>query len=224
MTTKIATKGGFSRSNSQRGCNVSPTKPFLVWAFCLAAVLVLGTGCRTVTDEGAFSPAPPEKLTLTEGDSIRVVFPGAADLSTVQQIRRDGKITIPVLGEVKASGLSPAEVEAEILKTYGSQLVTKQVTVTLESGNFPVFVSGAVLRPGRVTSDRPITALQAIMEAGGFDQSRANTKAVRIIRHEGGQVRNITINLQRTLDGKDPTPFYLKASDIVFVPEKFAWF
>jgi len=81
-----------------------------------------------------------------------------------------------------------------------------------------------VLRPGKILSDRPITVLEAIMEAGGFDYSKANLKSVRIVRHEGNEVRNFKVNLKLPLEGKRSEPFYLKPSDIVFVPERFTWF
>jgi polysaccharide biosynthesis/export protein len=133
-------------------------------------------------------------------------------------------INIPMLGEVRAAGLSPVEMEKEVLDAYGSQLVNKQVTVVLEAGQYPVFVSGAVLRPGKIISNRPLTALEAIMEAGGFNYARANTKAVRVIRQDGDQVRRFTLNLQRVLNGESQAPFYIHASDIIYVPEKFSWF
>jgi polysaccharide export outer membrane protein len=188
-----------------------------------ALVLFAGFGCKTPLTDEQFAAPPVEKLTLMEGDTIRIAFPGAPDLNTVQQIRRDGKVTLPTLGEFKAAGFAPAEMEKELLKAFGSQLVIKQVTVTMESGAFPVFISGAVQKPGRIVSDRPLTALQAIMESGGFTAS-ANTKSVRVIRHEGEMVRSLTINLQKMLEGRDQNPFYLRASDIVFVPERFTWF
>jgi protein involved in polysaccharide export with SLBB domain len=98
------------------------------------------------------------------------------------------------------------------------------VTVEVESSSFPVYVTGAVLRPGKITSDHPITALEAIMEAGGFDYTKANLKAVEVVRQEGDQTKNYTLNLKLTMEGKVNKPFYLKPSDIVYVPEKFSWF
>lgn len=62
------------------------------------------------------------------------------------------------------------------------------------------------------------------MEAGGFDYTKANQRAVIVIRHEEGQVKNYTLNLNLVLQGKPSIPFYLKPSDIVYVPEKFSWF
>ena len=62
------------------------------------------------------------------------------------------------------------------------------------------------------------------MEAGGFDYSRANLTHVGVIRQEGGELKNFTLNLKQVLEGKSNAPFYLKPSDIVYVPEKFSWF
>ncbi len=196
--------------------NLKNLVPVFLLAFCF--------GCQTAPKNESIAQPAAEKLTLSAGDTVKITFTGAPELNTVQQIRRDGKVNIPMLGELAAAGLSPVEMEQELLKTYGSQLVNKQVTVVLESGLFPIFVSGAVLRPGKITADRPITALEAIMEAGGFDYARANAKAVRVIRNKDGQVQKFTLNLQKILNGEDQAPFYMKASDIIYVPEKFSWF
>jgi protein involved in polysaccharide export with SLBB domain len=73
-------------------------------------------------------------------------------------------------------------------------------------------------------SDHPITALEAVMEAGGFDYTKADLRGVQVIRREAGNTRNYTLNLKRVMEGKAGEPFYLKPSDIVYVPEKFTWF
>ena len=155
---------------------------------------------------------------------MKISFPSAPNLDTTQQIRRDGRITLSLVGEVTAVGLTPAELEKQIVELYVSQLTSKEVSVTVLSSSIPVFVSGAVLRPGKIMSDHPITALEAIMEAGGFDNTKANLSAVVVIRQEEGQVKNYTLNLKRVLQGKQSVPFYLKPSDIVYVPERFSWF
>lgn len=171
-------------------------------------------------------PAAPatNSIVLHEGDVVRVTFPGSPNLNSVQPIRRDGKITLELAGEVNAAGLTPPALEKEILRLCGAQLVTKEVVVSVESSAFPVFVTGAVIRPGKIMSDRPITALQAIMESGGFDYSKANLKSVRVIRQENGEMKNYKLNLKLALEGKEAQPFDLKPADIIYVPEKFTWF
>jgi polysaccharide biosynthesis/export protein len=165
-----------------------------------------------------------ETFILREADAVRITFPGAPNLNTVQAIRRDGKITMPLIGEIQAAGLSPVGLEKKLLELYGPQLQTKEITVTLESSAFPVYVTGAVLRPGKIVSDRPLSALEAIMEAGGFNYSRANMKQVRIIRYNNGKPSFFNVNLKAIMRGKDVEPFPLKPSDILYVPERFTWF
>jgi len=191
-------------------------------------LLALITGCQTQTSQvsGASHQAmvAPNVITLREGDVLKISFPGSPTLDTTQQIRRDGKITLPLVGEVQAAGITAETLQQNLINLYAPQLSSKEVIVTVASSTFPVFVTGSVIRPGKITSDHPITALDAIMEAGGFDYTRANLKAVRIIRHENDRVVNYTLNLKLVLDGKETKAFYLQPDDIVFVPERFTWF
>ncbi len=191
-------------------------------------LLALATGCQTQAPQpgGAKeqTTVPPEIVALREGDVLKISFPGSPTLDTTQQIRRDGKITLPLIGEVQAAGMSAEALQQDLVKLYAPQLSSKEVTVTVASSTFPVFVTGSVIHPGKIVSDHPITVLDAIMEAGGFDYTKANLKAVRVIRHENDRVVNYTLNLKLLMDGKDNKSFYLQPSDIVFVPERFSWF
>lgn len=187
----------------------------------LALALGLMSGCAA---PAKLQPTEMGLQTLNAGDVIKISFPGAPSLDATQQIRRDGRINLAVVGEVKAADRTPGELEKDLLERYASQLTSKEIKVTVVSSSFAVFISGAVLKPGKISPDRAVTALEAVMEAGGFDMSKANTRRVRVIRHEGGEIKNFTLNLKPALDGKPIDPFYLKASDIVFVPEKFTWF
>jgi polysaccharide export outer membrane protein len=191
-------------------------------------LLALAVGCQTQTPlpspQGELASAPPEILALREGDILKISFPGSPSLDATQQIRRDGKITLPLVGEVQAAGMTAEALQQSLVKLYAPQLSSKEITVTVTSSTFPVFVTGSVIRPGKIMSDHPITALDAIMEAGGIDYTKANLKAVRVIRHEKDRVENYTLNLRAVLEGKETKPFYLKPSDIVFVPERFSWF
>lgn len=165
-----------------------------------------------------------EPLVLKEGDSVRITFPGAPNLNTVQQVKRDGRISLQIGGEVSAAGLTVAELEKELVKVCGPQLQVKEVTVAVESSALSVYVTGAVLRPGKVNSERPLTALEAIMEVGGFDYTKANQKAVAIIRRQGETTQRYKLNLKNELSGLETEPFALKPFDIIYVPEKFNWF
>ena len=204
------------------------------WAAPLLAVLVAITGCTT--DQFANSPVggtskpsnSPEQvqtnsILLREGDTVHIAFPSSPSFDTTEQIRMDGKIMMPLIGEVAAAGKTPLEFQDELIKLYEPQLSTKQVVVTLLSSSFQVYVTGAVLRPGQVMANHPISALDAIMEAGGFDP-RANQKAVVVIRQDKNGSITYTLDLNKVMQGGQEKPFYLKPSDIVRVPEKFSWF
>lgn len=193
------------------------------------ALLLVGTGCQTSESreyQGTeAAKAKPEMIVLHEGDVVRVSFPGNPSMNPAPQaIRRDGRITLPLIGEFQAAGLTPAGMEKELIKLYEPQLLTKEVTVAVESSAFSVYVTGAILRPGKILSDRPMTALEAIMEAGGFDYAKADLKAVTIIRNENGRAQRYTVNLKQALKGDQIQPFKLKPYDIVYVPERFSWF
>jgi len=225
---------------------------FVPWLVSFASgtlVLAMVAGCQT--EPAAFIPAnpvitnslrpvipeavtnvnvstsptpPPATYTLREGDILKITFPGSPNLNSVQQIRTDGKITLPLIGEVNAAGLAPDVLQKKLMDLYAPQLSSNEVTVEVQSSSFPVYVTGAVLRPGKILSDHPITALEAIMEAGGFDYTKANLKDVTVIRQEGDRTKHHTLNLKRVMEGKVSEPFYMEPGDIIYVPEKFSWF
>jgi polysaccharide export outer membrane protein len=174
-----------------------------------------------ITDD---KPVQPDAIILREGDVVGISFPSNPALkSDVQQIRRDGKITLGRIGEIDAAGKTVKALQEELLKKYNEEMAVQEVTVSVQSSTFPIYVTGAVLRPGKILSDRPLTALDAIMEAGGPDYTRANLKAVKIIRNVNGMMEHYKLNLDAVLKGEDSQTFYLKPYDIIYVPERFSW-
>ena len=115
----------------------------LVSVIALAlAVLTAVTGCRTPQASEPLEESPDhsdhaELIALREGNVVKISFPGTPNLDTTQEIRRDGKIVLSLVGEVTAVGMTPAELEKEIVKLCSSQLVSKEVTVTVVSSSFP---------------------------------------------------------------------------------------
>jgi polysaccharide export outer membrane protein len=94
------------------------------------------------------------------------------------------------------------------------------ITVSVISNAAAVYVTGAVLRPGRIPLERPLTVLDAVMEAGGVDNTRAKLSSVTVLRVENGQRVSRRVNLKHALEGRDASLFYLKPFDTVYVPEK----
>jgi polysaccharide export outer membrane protein len=182
------------------------------------------SGCASEPPSSPPTTAIPDVQILNPGDVIKIAFPGAQNLDTNQQIRRDGRVNLYLIGEVKAAGKTPAELEKELVNAYSSQLVSKEIKVTVVSSSFSVYVTGAVMKPGKIAPDRALTAFDAIMEAGGFDPAKANTKKVRVIRQEDGQIKSYPLDMKALMEGKQSEPFYLKSNDVVVVPEKISWF
>jgi polysaccharide biosynthesis/export protein len=214
-------------SKMQNAWELSKFKGWKQWRPVLAAtvamlmLLTMG-GCQTSTPTpfpAAYFP-DEQPLQLREGDVLHLSFPGAPDFNTTKKIRHDGKISLPVVGEITAAGKTTAGLQDEISRMYEPHLQVEEVYLTLESPQVPVYVSGAVLRPGKILSDRTLTALEAVMEAGGFDSNRANLRKVTVIRNEEGQNLRYELNLHDSLRGRNPDPFYLKPNDIIYVPEK----
>lgn len=192
-------------------------------ASLLGAALILG-GCQTPPPPIPTTQVKPGVQILNAGDVIEITFPGATNLNTTQQIRRDGKVNLYMIGETPAANRSPGEFEKELIAAYSSQLISKEIKVKVVSSAFSVFVTGAVMKPGKVMSERELTAFDAIMEAGGFDEANANKKNVRIIRQDGGKIETFEIDFKKLLEGKGGEPFYLKAHDTIYVAPKITWF
>jgi polysaccharide export outer membrane protein len=192
--------------------------------FGLVVLLAAGCASKPLPSPSDEDAAPFAGTGIQVGDQVKVTFPGAPNLNLAQEIRVDGLLNLGQPGDVKVVGKTPKEIEAELLKIYGPDLVIKEVTVTVASAPFPVFVSGAVLRPGKVLVNRSVTVLEAIMEAGGFDPNRADLKKVQVVRQENGIQKTFVINVKDTLNYAETSPFHLRPSDIVVVPERFVFF
>jgi polysaccharide biosynthesis/export protein len=182
-------------------------------------VLLLCGGCQTAS----LSPLPEQPtsktpVTLSPGDVIKLSFPGTPDLDQLQRIRTDGKVSLPLLGEVTAAGKTLPAFQSELVRLYKPQLRNSEVVVTLESGIMQVVVSGAVAKPQKLQFDRPTTVFQAIMEAGGVNDF-GNLKKVRLIRTIKGLEQSQILDLSPTLRGEKTQAFYIKDGDVIFVPQ-----
>lgn len=186
-----------------------------------ALLAMLVTGCRT-TSETTIPPrlAGRTPSTLAVGDVVKLTFPGAPELTHSQKIRADGQISLPMIGETQAAGKRVSQLQSQLSAMYKDKLQNKEVIVTVENSAIPVYVSGAVNRPGKITLDRSMTVLEAIMEANGFN-ARANPAKVVLIRQDTNRHFTKTMDLRPALRG-EPTPaYYLRPYDVIHVPESF---
>lgn len=191
----------------------------------LAAISIF-CGCATqrplqpIANSVAEAPPVDAPVVLAAGDVIRLIFPGAPELNQTQKIRTDGRISLPMVGEINAAGKRPLELQNELKGLYEPKLQNSEVVVALESGAVPVFLSGAVRRPGRIVFDRPANLLEVITEAGGFTP-QANIRKVRVIRLVNGQHHTQVVDLKPALSGRTAQAFYVRPNDVIHVGENF---
>ena len=151
---------------------------------------------------------------------MSISFQYSTNFNVVQKITLDGMLNLETVGPVKAAGRTVMELQTELARIYKPQVKDDVVTVKVIASADGIYLSGAVIRPGKIPMERPMTALEAIMEAGGFDPNRANLTQVIVLRLEQGKQKSYLLNLKRALRGQDEDPFYLKPFDIIHVPTK----
>jgi polysaccharide export outer membrane protein len=187
----------------------------------LLAILSLSSfsGCQSPSTLRPEEMTPPKEVTLAPGDVVRYSFIGAPELSGAQKIRADGKMTMPMIGEIEASGKELLPLQSELERRYKSQLKSSDMVLSLESGGTQIYLSGAVKTPGRINLDKPLTVFEAIMEAGGFVDF-SDPGHVRVIHLNKGQHKADVINLKPALKGERTRAYYVTAGDVIYVPTK----
>jgi polysaccharide export outer membrane protein len=162
-------------------------------------------------------PALDNEYRLGPGDKLRIEVYKDAQLSQSVQIRPDGKITLPLVGDVEASGRTPIELRDTIAKSLKEYITSPTVTViVVEALASQVYVMGEVSHPGPLPMHGPTTILQALAMAGGFKEF-ANTKDVRVLRPTATGVQTLKFNYKDAING-DVKPFFLRSGDTVIVP------
>src|SRR5436189_5113170 len=124
-----------------------------LFAFLVFAALALG-GCQSPLPPLPNPPGPKTTVRLSPGDIIKVAYADESVPDQTQKIRRDGKVSLPLIGEVTAAGKRVIDFQEELISRYEGQLENSEVLVTLESGLATVIVSGFANRPGAFNFDR----------------------------------------------------------------------
>lgn len=134
-------------------------------------------------------------------------------------VRPDGKISLPLLNDVQAAGLTPMQLSNSLTEKLKKFMDAPQVTVIVTQINSQrVYVIGQVMRPGAYPLLPGMTILQALSSAGGFAQF-ANEKKVFLLRTMNGTQTKSYFNYKQVLDGKRPEQnLVLKAGDQIVVP------
>jgi polysaccharide biosynthesis/export protein len=192
---------------------LSSSYRLFAWLFFAALTC---NSCQSPLPSLPNPPGPHTAVRLCPGDVIKLTFAEESDLDQSQRIRRDGKVSLPLIGEVTAAGKRVIDFQHELTRRYEDQLDNPEVLVTLENGSATVIVSGFAQNPGKVVFDRPTTVYQAIMQAGGVSDygSLSNIHLTRIIN---GVQRTESISLKPSIRGQPIQPEYVQDGDVIYI-------
>jgi polysaccharide export outer membrane protein len=184
-------------------------------AFAVALGLPRGLSAADPPTRADTSPIVGE-YKLGAGDKLRIEVYKDPQVSQSVQIRPDGKITLPLVGDIEATDRTPLELRDQITQSLREYMTNPVVTViVVEAVSAQVFVTGEVAKSGPVPIHGPLNIVQAIAMAGGFNEW-ANKKDVRILRQGPTGVQTLHFNYQDAING-EVRPIYLKAGDTVIV-------
>lgn len=141
------------------------------------------------------------------------------ELTRTVPVRPDGKISLPLLNDVQAAGLTPTKLSQEITTGLKKFVTDPQVTVIVSAINSQrVYILGEVTRAGAYPLLPGMTVLQALSSSGGFTQF-ANTKKIYVLRADSGKSEKYPFNYKDVIAGRRPEEnIVLKAGDTVVVP------
>jgi polysaccharide export outer membrane protein len=162
-------------------------------------------------------PDLPADFVIGPEDVLSIIFWRNQDMSTEVTVRPDGKISLPLLNEVQAAGMTPADLRAHLATESKRFFENASVTVVVKQINSRrVYITGQIMKPGPYALAAPTTVLQLISMAGGL-KDFADRKNIMIVRRENGRRSSYVFNykeLRRNLQ----QDIELKPGDTVVVP------
>jgi polysaccharide export outer membrane protein len=186
------------------------------WAQTDGAAKIAKTN-QAPADSTSKSVAGPDYV-IGADDNLHISVWKEVDLTTSLPVRPDGKISLPLLNDVQAAGLTPMQLADSITEKLKKYIADPRVTVVVTAMNSRrIYVLGEVLHTGAVPLLPNMTVLQALATAG-FTQF-ANVKGIYVLRTENGRQVKLPFNYKQVVKGADPRQnIALKPGDTVVVP------
>ena len=202
------------------------------WKAAVAAVLLTGSIAlaQDAPAHPAASPATEANTNATANaqsgppyvigpeDVLHVAVWKEADLTATLPVRPDGKISLPLLNDVQAAGLTPIQLADSITEKLKKFVANPQVTVVVTTINSKrIYLAGEVAHTGAMTMSPNMTVLQALASAG--ISQFANTKKIYVLRTENGKEQKLPVNYRKLLKGEQIDHNYvLQPGDTIVVP------
>jgi len=170
-------------------------------------------------------PQPPKPVTaspdysIAPDDVLIIDVWKEPEISRTVPVRRDGKISLPLLNDVQAAGLTPTQLGSEIVEKLRATVVHPQVTVIVaQMSSQRIYILGQVARGGAYPLVPEMTAMQALSIAGGLTPFAKRTK-IYVMRIENRENKRFPINYKEVISGHKPEQnIQLKPGDTIVVP------
>jgi polysaccharide biosynthesis/export protein len=165
------------------------------------------------------SPAQDAEYKIGAQDVLRIDVWKEPEISRTAPVRPDGRISLPLINDVQAAGLTATQLAAVIADGLRKYITNPQVTVGVtEINSRRVYVTGEVTRPGAFPLLPNMTVLQALSSSGGFSQF-AKLKSIYVLRTEDGKQVKHPFNYKEVVSGKKPElNIPLQPGDVIVVP------
>jgi polysaccharide export outer membrane protein len=188
-------------------------------------VLSCGSGLQAHQDGSAPKGAPTVTTSsdpdykIGAQDVVRIDVWKEPEISRTTPVRPDGRISLPLLNDVQAAGLTPTQLAGSISEGLKKFITNPQVTVGVtEINSRRVYVTGEVIKPGAFPLQAGMTVLQALTSSGGFTQF-ARVKGIYVLRTEDGKQVKHPFNYKDVVSGKHPElNIVLQPADVIVVP------
>lgn len=181
-------------------------------------------GCQSQDMQYRGSSVPPTEFLIGPEDVLVVTVWRNQDLSKEVIVRPDGKISLPLIGDITAAGLTAQDLSKQVADKLAEYMSTPTVSVQVrEINSYHVFVVGEVAKPGKYVLKSFASVLQGISYAGGFTTfaSRNNVHVLRMVKNGQGETKQVMIPVpyQDIVQGRNlEANIVLKAGDVIVVP------
>jgi len=205
------------------GCElIFRRKFFIVGLFFLVSTFLSGpwgVGIAAESGQVAGDAAMSTEYLIGVGDILEVSVWKEPDISRSAFVRLDGRISLPLIGDVVANGLSLQALTQKIREKIAKYITDPSVTVTLTASKSKMYyVLGQIAKPGEYSLDYPLTILQVIAKAGGLNEW-AKKSRIMVVRQDSGQQRMVLFDYEEFLSGKGLAQNILIApGDTIIVP------
>lgn len=174
--------------------------------------------CAGVRKGERAAPRPTTDYRIGREDVLEIVVWREPELTRTMPVRPDGRIALPLVGEMEAAGLTPLELQGKVKDALSPYVKDVAVTVLVREVNGPrFFVLGEVPRPGGFPLRGAMTVTQALALAGGKGEFGGN--AVVWLRHDGnGKAEKVRLSYRELVEGEAEGALWLAPGDVIYVP------